>query len=283
MSTNKKHFSFEFFPPKTDAGLDKLLTVRDALAGKNPEFFSVTYGAGGSTREKTLNTVRAAGATGVKTAPHLSCIGERKEDILSLLNTYKDEGINRIVTLRGDLPEGSGSTGGDFTYASELLSFIKENFGNQFTLEVAAYPEIHPQAVSPQADLDNLKRKADAGANSAITQYFYNAEAYGDFVGRCEQIGITIPIYAGIMPITNYTNLARFSDRCGAEIPRWIRQRLEGYGDDLSSIKAFGEEVVSKLCEKILAEGAPGIHFYTMNQAESSLAIWDNLKLDDYR
>lgn len=274
-------FSFEFFPPKTDAGLEKFRVVRSQLAQLKPEFFSVTYGAGGSTRDTTLSTVlETQNHSGIATAPHLSSVGDTRDSLRQLLNQYKDEGINRIVALRGDLPSGMGATG-ELTYASDLVKFIREETGDHFQLEVAAYPEVHPQAVSADADLKAFKLKVDAGANSAITQYFFNIEAYHYFMDMCDKAAIDIPIYPGIMPITNFTNLARFSDNCGAEIPRWIRKRLEGYGDDIESIKQFGEEVITRLVETLIDNGAPGIHFYTMNQAKPILAIWDNLSLNE--
>ncbi|MCY0966356.1 methylenetetrahydrofolate reductase [NAD(P)H] [Parathalassolituus penaei] len=269
--------SFEFFPTKTDEGTDKLLTVRDELAAYNPEFFSVTYGAGGSTRDRTLSIVRAIQARGIAAAPHLSCVGDSKQEIRDLLHIYKDEGIQRIVTLRGDLPSGAGLASSELRYANELVEFIRAETGDHFTLEVAAYPEMHPQASSAEKDIQNFVRKVKAGANSAITQYFFNADSYFYFVDRVQGMGVDIPIIPGIMPITNYSRLARFSDACGAEIPRWIRKQLEAYGDDVESITAFGTEVVTAMCERLLANGAPGLHFYTLNQAEPSLAVWRNL------
>jgi len=276
----KRRFSFEFFPPKTPAGMEKLQTVRDELARRKPDFFSVTYGAGGSTQERTIDTVLKLQDQGISTAPHLSCVGSTLENISALLSHYQDNGINRIVALRGDLPSGMGSAG-ELRYANELVEFIRQHSGEHFNIEVAAYPEFHPQAESAEADLLNFKKKVDAGANSAITQYFYNADAYFYFVDRAEKMGIEIPIVPGIMPITNYTSLIRFSDMCGAEIPRWVKKQLEAYGDDINSIKKFGEEVVTKMCERLLAAGAPGLHFYTLNQAEPNLKIWDNLGLSD--
>jgi methylenetetrahydrofolate reductase (NADH) len=276
----KRRFSFEFFPPKTSAGMEKLQAVRDELARRKPDFFSVTYGAGGSTQERTISTVLTLQDQGISTAPHLSCVGSTLENISSLLSHYKEKGVNRIVALRGDLPSGMGSAG-ELKYANDLVEFIRQHSGDHFNIEVAAYPEFHPQAQSAEADLLNFKKKVDAGANSAITQYFYNADAYFYFIERVEKMGIEIPIVPGIMPITNYTNLVRFSDMCGAEIPRWIRKQLEAYGDDSESIKKFGEEVVTSMCERLLNAGAPGLHFYTMNQAESNLKIWDNLGLSD--
>ena len=278
----KPHFSFEFFPPKTEEGMLKLQRVRDQLARRNPHFFSVTYGAGGSTRDRTVSTVLELNGQGIPTAPHLSCIGATKASIAELLDLYKIKGINRIVALRGDLPSGMGiGAAGEMRYASELVSFIREHSGDYFSVEVAAYPEFHPQAASAEADLQNFIHKVEAGASSAITQYFYTAEAYFYFIERCDKAGVNIPVVPGIMPITNYSKLVRFSDMCGAEIPRWIRRQLEAYGDDLQSIASFGEEVVTRMCDKLLAAGAPGLHFYTLNQAKPSLAIWDNLGLDE--
>ena len=278
--SEQRRYSFEFFPTKTDAGHDKLMSVARELAGYNPDFFSCTYGAGGSTRDRTLNTVlQLDGDVGVSTAPHLSCVGDSTEDLRGLLAQYQAAGINRIVALRGDLPSGMGMASGELRYANELVEFIRNETGEHFHIEVAAYPEMHPQARNFEADLTNFVRKAKAGADSAITQYFFNADSYFYFMERVRKLGIDIPVVPGIMPITNYSRLARFSDACGAEIPRWIRKQLEAYGDDLQSIQAFGEQVVSEMCERLLQGGAPGLHFYTLNQAEPSLAIWNNLKL----
>jgi len=275
-----KHFSFEFFPPKTPEGAEKLKAVRSELGKLNPKYFSVTFGAGGSTQDGTMETVLDIQKAGFNAAPHISCMGTNKEVILSLLTQYKDNGINQLVVLRGDMPSGAGAGHhGDFNYANELVAFIRSNYKDHFHIEVAAYPEFHPQAVNAEVDLDNFKRKVEAGANSAITQYFFNAEAYFQFVDACEKRNVVIPITPGIMPITNYTQLARFSDMCGSEIPRWIRKRLEAYGDDKAAIRSFGEEVVTHLCEQLLAAGAPGLHFYTMNQAEPTTALWNNLNL----
>ena len=268
--------SFEFFPPKTPQGQEKLRGVRDELAALNPNFFSVTYGAGGSTQERTINTVQEMRAAGINTAPHLSCVGSSTDSLRDLLNFYIDKGIDRIVALRGDLPSGMGSPG-ELRYANELVEFIRKETGDHFHLEVAAYPETHPQAASFEADLLNFKKKVDAGANSAITQYFFNADSYFYFVERCRKLDIQIPIIPGIMPITNYSSLARFSDACGAEIPRWVRKQLESYGDDSASIRQFGEEVITRLCEQLIAGGAPSLHFYTMNQTEPNRAICKNL------
>lgn len=283
MESQKKHpknFSFEFFPPKTLEGTEKLKVVRSELGKLKPKYFSVTFGAGGSTQDGTMDTVLDIQKSGFNAAPHISCMGTSKEIIVNLLEQYKDNGIKQLVVLRGDMPSGAGSgSHGDFNYANELVGFIRDKYNDHFHIEVAAYPEFHPQAPSADADLDNFKRKVEAGANSAITQYFFNPDAYYNFVDSCEKRDLSIPIMPGIMPITNYTQLARFSDMCGSEIPRWIRKRLEGYGDDKDSIKLFGEEVITKLCEQLLAAGAPGLHFYTMNQTGPTKALWDNLNL----
>lgn len=272
--------SFEFFPPKTEKGEQNLKATQEKFTAINPEFFSVTYGAGGSTRDRTVQTVLdTQQRTSIPTAPHLSCVGDSKTALAELLNTYRENDINRIVALRGDLPSGMGASMGELKYANELVSFIREQHGDHFHLEVAAYPEVHPQAESSVADMENFVRKVNAGADSAITQYFFNADAYFYFIDACERKGLEIPIYPGIMPITNFSNLVRFSDMCGAEIPRWIRKRLESYGDDLVSITAFGEEVVTDLCMRLLECGVPGLHFYTLNQAEPSLALCRNLNL----
>jgi methylenetetrahydrofolate reductase (NADH) len=271
-------FSFELFPPKTDAGMEKLQIAAHKMNEVGPLYFSVTYGAGGSTRDRTLETVDWLRREGIETAPHLSCIGLHKEEILELLQHYQNQGIKRLVALRGDMPSGMGDTG-DFPYANELVEFIRAETGDHFHLEVAAYPEFHPQAPDAKTDLENFKRKVEAGANSAITQYFYSADAYFNFIDSCEGMGLDIPIVPGIMPINNYQQLARFSDACGAEIPRWLRKRLEGYGDDIESIRAFGLEVVTDMCQRLLDQGAPGLHFYTMNQAELTLSLWNNLEL----
>ena len=275
----EKVFSFEFFPPRTAEGAEKLKKVRDRLALYNPLFFSVTFGAGGTTRDDTFETViDIQKESGIDAAPHLSCIGSTRENISAILKQYMDNGISRVVALRGDLPSGMRDVG-EFQYANELVEFIRKETGDHFFIEVACYPEFHPQAASPQDDLVNFKRKMDAGANSAITQYFFNPDSYFSFVESAEKLGVTAPIIPGIMPITNYVQLARFSDTCGAEIPRWIRKRLEGYGDDLESIRAFGLDVVTGMCDKLLNHGAPGLHFYTMNQANTVVSIWENLGL----
>lgn len=262
--------SFEFFPPKTAEGSRKLVAVWSELAALKPRFFSVTYGAGGSTQAGTLETVRAIGAAGHPAAPHLSCVGATRGEILAILDQYRDSGIRHIVALRGDLPSGMAAAG-ELAHASDLVALIREATGRHFRIDVACYPECHPQAKSARDDLLNFKRKVDAGADAAITQYFYNADSYFRFVDECAALGIAVPILPGIMPIGNFSQLARFSEACGAEIPRWLRLRMEGYGDDLASIREFGLEVVSILCERLLAGGAPGLHFYTLNQ--SALAV----------
>ncbi|MDO9232619.1 MAG: methylenetetrahydrofolate reductase [NAD(P)H] [Methylotenera sp.] len=273
---NKFGLSFEFFPPKTAEGMDKLRETRTQLAKFNPEFYSVTFGAGGSTRDRTMDTVLEIQREGFQAAPHISCISSSKDEIRDLLLAYQAQGINRLVALRGDIPSGEVSAG-DFRYASELVQFIRAETGSHFHIEVAAYPEFHPEARTPAADLQNLKRKVDAGANSAITQYFYNADAYFRFVEQCDALGIAIPIVPGIMPIYNITQLARFSSICGAEIPRWLKMRLEEYGDDMASLRAFGVDVVSELCDTLLAWGAPSLHFYTLNQAGTISNIIHNI------
>ncbi len=274
----KPEISFEFFPPKTDEGVLKLRETRKQLALLNPKFFSVTFGAGGSTRDRTMDAVLEIQAEGFEAAPHISGISSSKEEILSLLKTYQSHGIRRLVVLRGDLPSGEVSSG-DFAYASQLVAFIREQTGDWFQIEVAAYPETHPEARSAAADLKHFKTKVDAGASAAITQYFYNADAYFQFVDQCQAMGIQIPIVPGVMPIYNYTQLARFSNVCGAEIPRWLRLRLEDYGDDMSSLRALGLDVVTDLCEKLLAGGAPGLHFYTLNQSGIITNIAERLNL----
>lgn len=271
-------FSFEFFPPSTPEGIAKLQATRKQLAQLNPKFFSVTFGAGGSTRDRTLETILEIRADGYTAAPHLSCIGSTRENISEMLEKYKENGIRHIVALRGDVPSGT-SGAGEFHYANELVNFIRQSTGNHFHIDVAAYPEYHPQSTSPEDDLVNFKRKIDAGANSAITQYFFNPDSYYYFIDRCEALGINAPIVPGIMPITRFTQLARFSDRCGAEIPRWIRLKLQSYGDDVVSIRAFGLDVVTNLCDQLLQNGAPGLHFYTMNQAGATSTIWQRLGL----
>ncbi len=275
---NDKTFSIEFFPPQTAEGVEKLRLVRDKLAALKPAFFSVTYGAGGSTRERTFSTVREIVAAGLDAAPHLSCIGSSRESIRGILAEFQAEGIRRVVALRGDLPPGMADPG-EFRYANELVEFIRAETGDHFHIEVAAYPEWHPQARSADDDLQAFVRKVNAGANSAITQYFYNADAYFHFVDAVRAAGVTIPIVPGIMPIASFAKLARFSDACGAEIPRWMRKKFEGFGDDADSIKAFGLDVVTELCQKLLAGGAPGLHFYSMNQSGLTSEIWQRLGL----
>lgn len=271
-------FSLELFPPKTAEGMEKLRTARRQLAQLKPRFFSVTFGAGGSTRDRTLETVLEIQAEGMAAAPHLSCVGSTRENLREILATYKEHGIRHIVALRGDLPSGMADPG-TFRYANELVEFIRAETGDWFGIEVAAYPEIHPQAKNWNDDLTNFKRKVDAGANAAITQYFFNADAYFHFVDECQARGIAIPIVPGIMPISNYGQLARFSAMCGAEIPRWLSKKLESYYDDSASIKAFGLDFVSALCERLLSGGAPGLHFYTLNQAGLTSTLWQRLGL----
>ncbi len=271
--------SIEFFPPQTTEGMEKLRATRARLAVLKPEFFSVTYGAGGSTRERTLETVMEIAAEGHNAAPHLSCIGSTRDGVREMLDIFTARGIRRIVALRGDLPSGMVDAG-EFRYANELVEFIRAETGNRFHIEVAAYPEWHPQAKSPREDLQNFKRKIDAGASSAITQYFYNADAYEHFVAEARALGVTVPIVPGIMPIASFTKLARFSDACGAEIPRWMRHKLESFGDDADSIRAFGLDVVTELCQRLIAGGAPGLHFYSMNQSGLTLEICKRLGVD---
>lgn len=274
MSDN--NFSIEFFPPKTQDGVDKLRAVRAKLATLQPQYFSVTFGAGGSTQQGTLDTVLEIRREGREAAPHISCMGNSRENLLAMLEQYKANGIRRLVALRGDLPSGYGSLGlsaNQFRYANELIEFIRKETGDWFHIEVAAYPETHPQAKSPQDDLRNFARKVKAGADSAITQYFYNADAYFRFVDDVRREGVDVPVVAGIMPITNYAQLTRFSDMCGAEIPRWIRLKLASFGDDSASIKAFGLDVVTGLCRRLLDGGAPSLHFYTLNQADATMEI----------
>jgi methylenetetrahydrofolate reductase (NADPH) len=270
------NFSIEFFPPKTPEGVDKLRATRQKLAELQPKYFSVTFGAGGSTQQGTLDTVLEIQSEGHLAAPHLSCVGGNRESIGAILKQFQAQGIKRLVALRGDLPSGYGGAG-EFRYANELVEFIRAETGDWFHIEVAAYPEVHPQARSPQEDLQNFARKVQAGANGAITQYFYNADAYFQFVDNVRKLGLDAPVVAGIMPITNYTQLSRFSEMCGAEIPRWVRLKLASFGDDSASIKAFGLDVVTSLCERLLAGGAPGLHFYSMNQAAATTAIWQRL------
>lgn len=278
MSQSALPISFEFFPTKTPEGAAKHVQVRQALYAKRPEFCSVTYGAGGSTQAGTFDMVAAIQAEGVAAAAHFSCIGASRHSVRSELQQLKDMGVRRLVALRGDLPSGYGM-GGEFQYASDLVAFIRAEFGDFFHLEVAAYPEIHPQARSPEADLQAFATKVKAGANAAITQYFYNADAYARFVDDVQRLGVNIPIVPGIMPITNSAQLLRFSDATGAEIPRWIRLRLQGFGDDSASIRAFGLDVVSRLCEQLRSLGAPSFHIYTMNQSAATLALCERLGL----
>jgi methylenetetrahydrofolate reductase (NADPH) len=271
----KPEYSIEFFPPKTEEGKIKLQRTREELATLNPAYISVTFGAGGSTQQGTYDTVKSIMDAGIDAAPHISCIGQEKQQIRETLQKYKEIGVKRVVALRGDIPSGMGSsTDGDFYHANQLVEFIREETGDYFTIEVAAYPEIHPQAKSAQDDLLNFKRKVEAGADNAITQYFFNQDAYYRFVDDCEKMGLDLPIIAGIMPITNYKQLSRFSEMCGAEIPRWIRKRLEGFGDDVESIQAFGTEVTLRLCQNLVRNGCPGIHFYCLNRSAPTDKIW---------
>ncbi|MCX7163448.1 MAG: methylenetetrahydrofolate reductase [NAD(P)H] [Betaproteobacteria bacterium] len=272
--------SIEFFPPQTGEGMEKLRATRARLAVLKPEFFSVTYGAGGSTRERTLETVMEIADEGHNAAPHLSCIGSTRDGIREMLDLFAARGIRRIVALRGDLPSGMVDAG-EFRYANELVAFIRAESGARFHIEVAAYPEWHPQAKSPRDDLLNFQRKIDAGASSAITQYFYNADAYEHFVAEARALGVSVPIVPGIMPIASFSKLARFSDACGAEIPRWMRRKFESFGDDAASIRAFGLDAVTELCQRLIAQGAPGLHFYSMNQAGLTLEVCRRLDLTD--
>lgn len=276
----KRTYSFEFFPPKTPEGMEKLRETRKQLAQLDPKFFSVTFGAGGSTRDRTLDTVLEIQREGFDAAPHLSCISSTRDEIREILAQYRAHGIRHIVALRGDLPSGEVSAS-DFRYANQLVEFIRQETGDWFNIEVAAYPEFHPEAPSARADLQAFKRKVDAGANAAITQYFYNADAYFRFMEECDALGIGIPVVPGVMPIYNFAQLSRFSAVCGAEIPRWLRLKLQDYGDDLVSLRAFGLDVVSELCDRLLAGGAPGLHFYTLNQSGTIATIWDHLGLAD--
>ena len=278
MNSSLRKFSFEFFPPKTAESAAKLRDTVKQLAQFNPAFFSVTFGAGGSTQEGTLSAVLDIRAAGHAAAPHISCIGSTRANIRDVIHRYRDEGIRHTVALRGDLPSGM-AVAGEFRYATDLVRFIREETGEHFHIEVAAYPEYHPQARRAQEDLQHFVAKVEAGANAAMTQYFYNPDAYFHFVDQVEEMGISIPIVPGIMPIGSFSQLARFSDACGAEIPRWIRRKMEGYGDDTASIRAFGLDVVTDLCVKLLEGGAPGLHFYTLNQAGLSSTIWQRLGL----
>jgi methylenetetrahydrofolate reductase (NADPH) len=267
-------FSVEFSPPRSAEGLEKLRATRAELAQVAPAFYSVTFGAGGSTREGTQATTLEMHAQGLHAVPHISCVASTRASVRELLDTYRQAGIRHLVALRGDAPSGMAGSAGDFRYAADLVELVRAEYGDWFRIEVAAYPEIHPQAHSPDEDMQNFVRKVRAGADSAITQYFYNGDAYLRFVDEVARLGCAVPIVPGIMPITNFTQLARFSDNCGAEIPRWVRRRLESYGDDRASIRAFGADVVVALCDRLLAQGAPGLHFYTMNMAGPTLEVW---------
>lgn len=273
-----KQYSFELFPPKTDAGMKKMQETVNALNALGPAYFSVTYGAGGSTQDRTFATVDFLRSENIETAPHLSCIGATRQTIADILEHYRQQNITKVVALRGDMPSGMGEAG-DFRYANELVQFIREQSGDHFHIEVAAYPETHPQANNALEDLAHFRRKIESGADGAITQYFYNVDAYRYFVDAAQAMNIDVPITPGVMPITNYSSLARFSDACGAEIPRWLRKRLEGYADDIESIRAFGIEFCTEMCQRLLDSGAPGLHFYTMNHSSASAAIWRNLGL----
>ena len=277
--SGQRLFSIEFFPPNSAEGVEKLRAVRTQLAALSPAFFSVTHGAGGSTREKTVSTVLEIQRERLSAAPHISCIGSTRESIRDLLQSYRDAGIGRLVALRGDLPSGMGDPG-EFRYASELVEFIREESGGGFHVEVACYPEYHPQAKSPEADLQAFVRKVNAGADAAITQFFYNPDAYFAFVDAVRAAGVQVPIVPGIMPFHNFSKILRFAESCGAEVPRWVRIRMEKYYDDAASIRAFGLDVVTGLCERLLEGGAPGLHFYTLNQAGLTSEIWRRLKLE---
>ena len=277
MSQTNPPISLEFFPPKTPEGVTRLAAVRRQLYGLKPQFCSVTYGAGGSTQDGTFAAVKAIIEEGVEAAPHFSCIGASKESIRAKLAEFKTHGIRRIVALRGDLPSGYGGSNGEFHYASDLVAFIRAETGSEFHIEVAAYPEMHPQSRSPQADLQAYVAKVNAGASSALTQMFFNADAYFRFVDEARAMGADVPVVPGIMPITNSSGIIRFADSCGADMPRWIRLRLQGFGDDSDSIKAFGLDVIGRLCEQLRAGGAPGLHFYTMNQSVATLELMRRL------
>jgi len=281
MESQRRHsrtFSFEFFPPKTAQGKEKLRATWQQLGQLKPRFFSCTFGAGGSTREGTLETVLEIRAAGFEAAPHLSCIASSRAELKTQIEIYKSHGIRHIVALRGDLPSGLAASG-EFRYANELVAFIREVTGDWFHIEVACYPEFHPETRTAADEIRNFKRKVDAGASAAITQYFYNADAYFRFIDACSSAGIAIPIVPGIMPIGNFSQLARFSDACGAEIPRWIRRKFESYGDDSASVRSFGLDIVTALCDRLLSAGAPGLHFYTLNQAGLTTTIWQRLGL----
>ncbi|MEL0081942.1 MAG: methylenetetrahydrofolate reductase [NAD(P)H] [Gammaproteobacteria bacterium] len=278
----ERRFSLEFFPAKTPEGAEKVRQVRSQFAQLAPDYFSVTFGAGGSTRDGTIETVREISEEGaIAVAPHISCIGSTREEIIALIEGYQQMGVKNLVALRGDLPSGAGYGSGDFAYANDLVAFLRQQWNDEFHIEVAAYPEFHPQADSAEKDLLNFKRKVEAGADAAITQYFYNADAYFGFIDSIEKLGVDVPVVPGIMPITNYTQLARFSDACGAEIPRWIRQKLEAFGDDLPALRDFGHEVTLQLCQRLLDQGAPGLHFYSMNRLEPCQRLWTELGLTD--
>ncbi|AUL45686.1 methylenetetrahydrofolate reductase [NAD(P)H] [Bordetella trematum] len=271
-------FSLEFFPPRDIAAQERLVRAAKQMLAIQPRYVSVTFGAGGSTRAGTAETVRTLANMGCDAAPHLSCIGASRDQLRDILAQYREAGVRRVVALRGDLPSGMGGDAGELRHAVELVRFIREETGDWFHIEVAAYPEMHPQAISPTADLNHFVAKVQAGADAAITQYFFNPDAYFDFVERARARGVTIPIVPGIMPITNYSQLSRFSEMCGAELPRWIRLRLAEFGDDKASIRAFGQDVVTDLCQNLLDNGAPGLHFYTLNQSEATMGIWKNLQ-----
>src|SRR5690606_29725742 len=274
-----KTISLEFFPPREEAAREKLADSARQLVAHKPAYVSVTYGAGGSTRSGTADAVKLMQSLGVDTAPHLSCIGSSRAELTEILDGYRDQGIRRIVALRGDLPSGMGRYPGEVHYADELVSLIREHSGDWFHVEVAAYPEVHPQAASASKDLEHFVGKVKAGANGAITQYFFNADAYFDFVDRVRARGVDIPIVPGIMPITNHKQLARFSNMCGAEMPRWLEARLVDFGDDLASLRAFGADFVADLAQRLLDRGAPGLHFYTLNNADATLAVWEKLDI----
>ena len=275
--SNDLILSCEFFPPRTEQGAENLRRTRQELASIQPTYYSVTYGAGGSTRGGTISTIKDIHQNdNINAVPHLTCIGSSKDELQQLLEEYQAMGINRLVTLRGDLP-GGGQTQGTFAHTNELVAFIRQTTGDFFTLEVAAYPEVHPESATANSDMENFKRKVDAGADGAITQYFFNIDGYINFLERAEKASINIPIVPGIMPITNFANLKRFSAMCGAEIPRWIEKQMEGFGDDLNSVQALGNDIVTNLCEQLIAIGVPGIHFYSMNQSASVLEICKNL------
>jgi len=276
---NQTAISCEFFPPHTDAGLKNLTKTCERLSQMKPDFYSVTYGASGADQNKTKEAVlQMRSATAVESAPHITCIGSSKAGIAALLDEYRAQGIKRLVALRGDLPKDQTTTG-EFTYASDLIAFIRQHSGDHFHLEVACYPETHPEAKTPNSDLKHFLEKVNSGANSAITQYFFNPDAYFDFMDSVSKVGLDVPVVPGIMPITNYKGLTKFSDACGAEIPRWIRLKLAQFQDDEVSLNQFGADVVTALCDKLIAGGAPGLHFYTMNKAEPTLKIWGNLAL----